>query len=118
MVIDLRAQGNANDILGMIFNSLLGLNQEQFKDKLTPIYGERIRPDNQVLAAELNMYTEAAERMKELRKDNDGGKIVANAAKAEQSEQDSVGTVEEKIRGEVIVKDHHTSAISVGKVDI
>jgi hypothetical protein len=30
MVIDLRAQGNANAVLGMIFNSLfiLGLNQE------------------------------------------------------------------------------------------
>jgi hypothetical protein len=44
MVIDLRAQGNANDVLGLIFNSLfiLGLNQEQFKDKLTPIYGSLI----------------------------------------------------------------------------
>ena len=37
MVVDLRAQGNAQDVLEMVFNAhfILGLTQEQFKERLT-----------------------------------------------------------------------------------
>ena len=70
MVVDLRAQGNAEEVLNMVFNTLfiLGLNQEQLKDKLTLIFGERVWPDYQDLSAELNTYAEATERMKEHKK--------------------------------------------------
>ena len=85
MVVDLRAQGNAEEVLHMVFNALfiLGLNQEQFKDKLTPIFGERVWPDYQDLSAELNTYAEATERMKELKKNNNDGKIKAFGTKSE-----------------------------------
>jgi hypothetical protein len=52
----------------MIFNSLfiLGLNQEQFKDEQL-IYGQKILPDYQLLAAALNrrIGCRANERVKE-----------------------------------------------------
>jgi hypothetical protein len=85
MVVDLRAQGNAEEVLHMVFNALfiLGLNQEQFKDKLTPIFGERVWPDYQDLSAELNTYAEATERMKELKKNNNDGKIKAFGTKSD-----------------------------------
>ena len=72
MAIDLRAQGNAQQVLDMVFNALfiLGLNQDQFKDRLTPIYGARDWPNYMNLSAELNTYAEATERMKELKTDN------------------------------------------------
>ena len=43
MVIDLVAQGTADQVLQKIFNALfiLGLNEVQFKDKLAIIYGEK-----------------------------------------------------------------------------
>ena len=67
MVVDLRAQGNVEEVLNMVFNAffILELNKEQFEDKLTPIFGERIWSDYQDLSAELNTYAEATERMKE-----------------------------------------------------
>jgi len=66
MAIDLRAQGNAQQVLDMVFNALfiLGLNQDQFKDRLTSIYGARDWPNYLNLSAELNTYAEATERMK------------------------------------------------------
>ena len=68
----------------MVFNALfiLGLNQEQFKDKLAPIFGERVWPDYQDLSVELNTYAEATERMKELKKNNNDGKIKAFGTKS------------------------------------
>ena len=41
IVTDLTRQGNAQAVLDTMFNTLfiLGLNQEQFKDRLTAIYG-------------------------------------------------------------------------------
>ena len=40
MAVDLLAQGNAQAVLDMVFNALfiLGLNQEQFKERLTIVY--------------------------------------------------------------------------------
>jgi len=83
-VVDLRAQGNADEILQFILNGMYitSLDQEQFKDKLKPIYGLREWPDYDVLSAELYIYAEATQRMNDLRKDNNGGQIVANVAKA------------------------------------
>jgi hypothetical protein len=80
---DLVAQGNAQDVLSKVFNALfiLGLNQEQFKEKLNTIYGSRDWPDIAVLSAELHIYAEATKRMSELRKDNNEGKIAAHATK-------------------------------------
>ena len=84
LVVDLRAQGNADQILTCIFNALfiMGLNQEQFKDRLTQIYGLRDWPDYVQLSGELHTYAEATDRMQELRKDNNDGKIMANVAKS------------------------------------
>jgi hypothetical protein len=52
-------------ILEKIFNTIfiLRLNQERFKEKLTTIYGQQNWPDYEALSQELNMYTEATERM-------------------------------------------------------
>jgi hypothetical protein len=85
MAIDLRAQGNAQQVLDMVFNALfiLGLNQDQFKDRLTPIYGARDWPNYLNLSAELNTYAEATERMKELKKDNNEGKVKAYGTRIE-----------------------------------
>jgi hypothetical protein len=67
----------------MVLNALylMGLNQEQFKDKLNLIYGERVWPNFDVLSAELNIYAEATQRMAQLMKDNNDGKIAAHAVK-------------------------------------
>jgi hypothetical protein len=69
-VHDLRAQGNPEELLQKIFNALfiIGLDQEQFKDKLTPIYGARDWPNYEQLSEELHTYAESTERMKELKK--------------------------------------------------
>ena len=79
-MLDLSAQGNAAEIVAKIFNTLfiMGLNQEQFKEKLSTIYGANDWPDYQDLSAELHIFAEATERMNELRKDNNEGKISAN----------------------------------------
>ena len=81
MVVDLRAQGNAQDVLDMVFNALfiLGLNQEQFKEKLTTVYGRQVWPDFDVLSGELHMYAESTERMKAIQKEHNDGKVSAFA---------------------------------------
>ena len=82
-VTDLMRQGEPEYILEVITNTLfiLALNQEQFKEKLTPIYGARQWPDFEHLSNELTAYVEATERMRKLRKDNDEGKVTAHATK-------------------------------------
>jgi len=87
MVVDLRAQGQPGDILQKIFNALfiMGLNQEQFRDKLTRVYGDQQWPDFEALSAELHTYAEATQRMSELRKDNNEGKIQANTVRANEA---------------------------------
>ena len=82
-VVDLLRQGDPAEILESIINTLfvLALNQEQFKEKLTPIYGSRVWPNYEELSVELHAYVEATERLRKLRKDNDDGKIRANVAK-------------------------------------
>jgi hypothetical protein len=88
MVVDLNRQGTPEEVLGKILNALfiLGLNQEQFKDKLSNVYGNREWPDFEVLSAELHTFAEATERMGELRtnslRDNNEGKITAHVAKS------------------------------------
>jgi len=72
MSVDLRAQGDPAVLLTKVLNALfiLGLNPDQFKEKLATVYGQREWPEFTQLAAELHTYTEATERMSELRKDN------------------------------------------------
>ena len=81
MVVDLRAQGNPQQVLDMVFNTLfiLGLNQDQFKERLTVIYGARAWPDFYILSGELHMYAESVERMKVIKKDHNDGKVIAFA---------------------------------------
>lgn len=83
LVMDLRNQGEAHVVLDKIFNALfiLGLDQEQFRDKLAIVYGTRDWPGYEALSAELHTYVESKLRMSELRKDNNEGKITANVAK-------------------------------------
>jgi len=83
-VTDLMRQGQAQVVLDRIFNTLfiLGLNQEQFKERLTPIFGTNDWPEYDVLAAELQIYAEATERMHMLTsKDKTEGKISAHVTK-------------------------------------
>lgn len=86
-VHDLMAQGGADEILLKIFNALfiIGVDQEQFKDKLTHIYGERDWPSYIDLSAELHTYAESTERMKDLKKTSNDGIINANISKVENS---------------------------------
>jgi len=79
LVIDLMAHGTHEEILKMIFNALfiLALDQEQFKEKLTPIYGRREWPDYDELSIELHNYSESTMQMKSLMKNNNDGKIAA-----------------------------------------
>jgi hypothetical protein len=74
-------------ILEKIFNAIfiLGLNQEQFKEKLATIYGQQNWPDYEVLSQELNMYAEVTEQMETLTsgKCNNYGIIGAHMGKAE-----------------------------------
>jgi hypothetical protein len=84
LVADVRSQGTADEILEKIFDSLfiLGVDQEQFKDVLTPVYGRRVWPRYADLAAQLSIYAEQTERMASFntRNDNDG-RIEANVVK-------------------------------------
>lgn len=82
-VVDLLRQGEPAEILESIINTLfvLALNQDQFKEKLTLIYGNRVWPNYEELSVELHAYVEATERLRKLRKENDDGKIRANVAK-------------------------------------
>jgi hypothetical protein len=80
-VADLRRQGGVRQplasgqqphpdtiILEMIFNAIfiLGLNPEQFKEKLTTIYGQQNWPAYDILSQELKTYAEATEQMEML----------------------------------------------------
>lgn len=84
-VQDLIAQGSPLEVLNKMINALfiLGLDQEQFKEKLTQIYGNRNWPDLATLSAELHVFAEATQRMSNLKKDNNEGKIAAHAIKTE-----------------------------------
>jgi hypothetical protein len=73
LILDLRAQGNADQVLEMMMNTLfiLGLNQKQFN-------GRREWPVWRDLAGELHTCTEQTSRMTELRKDNNDGIVKAH----------------------------------------
>ena len=81
LTVDLGQQGTPDVILKKILNALyvIGLNQEQFKDILTPIYGTMDWKDRDALSKELTTYAEATTRMKSLlSKDNLNGVVSAN----------------------------------------
>jgi len=86
-VVDLKAQGTEAEILSKVFNTLfiMGLNRDQFKDKLTAIYGTKEWPEYGALSAELHTYAEATGRMVELQKDNSDGRITANGAEVKRA---------------------------------
>lgn len=82
-VTNLLKQGDtAEAILVKIVDTLfvLGLNHEQFKEKLTPIYGSKEWPHYQDLSAELYTYSEAIRGMEEI--NGDHGKISVNMAES------------------------------------
>jgi hypothetical protein len=82
---DLIRQGTPEEVLQKLINTIfiLGLNQDQFKDKLAVVYGQQDWPAYDEFAAELHIYAEATERMNNLKKDNEDGKIKANKAEHE-----------------------------------
>ena len=88
LVADLNAQGDAEQVSRMLFNSLyiLALNQDQFKDKLARVYGEREWPRYIELSAELYTYAEATERMSAIRKGDNEGQISAFVVDRKQEE--------------------------------
>jgi len=62
---------------------IIGLDQEQFKDVLTPIYGKKDWTERDVLSKELSVYAESTSWMKTiLEKDNAGGVIQAHKSDA------------------------------------
>jgi hypothetical protein len=73
LVHDLRNQGNAEEVLNRMIDTMfiLGLNQEQFKEKLTVVYGRRDWPNIDDFSAELHMYVEATDRLKSINNNKD-----------------------------------------------
>ena len=90
MVVDLQAQGNPQQVMEMVFNALfvLGLNQDQFKERLSGVYGARAWPDYNVLSGELHMYSESTERMTAIKKEHNDGKVSAFAVQAGKRQQE------------------------------
>jgi hypothetical protein len=81
LIADLNQQGTADQILKKIMNALyiIGLDQDQFKDVLTPIFGKQDWPERETLAKDLAIYAESTSRMRSLLvKDNAEGVIQAN----------------------------------------
>lgn len=75
---DLMRFGNAEEVLEAIVDTyfIMAVNQEQFKERLTAIYGANQWPHHDVLMAELNTYAENQERIKDLKRETNGdGKI-------------------------------------------
>jgi hypothetical protein len=77
---DIVRQGNAEEVLGRILDCLfvLGLDQDQFKDKLIHVYGSKEWPKAADLAAELHEYAEYTSLMEGLKRDNNEGRVTAN----------------------------------------
>ena len=82
-VRELQSRGTAEEREARYFNALyvMGANQEQFKDRLSVIYGTRDWPNYADLSAQFHQYAEAHARMSELRGEK-VDTIAANSAKA------------------------------------
>eukprot|EP00981_Chlorochromonas_danica_P012233 scaffold4684_cov156-Ochromonas_danica.AAC.1 len=67
-VTDLLRLGNHQQVLEAIFNThlVLTVDQTQFKEKLTPIYGAEQWPDYNQLMNELNIYANNRERLERI----------------------------------------------------
>lgn len=73
-VEDLLRFGQPADVLAAMFNThlVMSVDQTQFKEKLTPIYGTNNWPAYADLMLELNTYAANTERMKEFQGDDKG----------------------------------------------
>lgn len=73
-VEDLLRFGAPEDVLNAMFNThlVMSVDQTQFKEKLTPIYGRNNWPAYADLMLELNTYAANTERMKEFQGDDKG----------------------------------------------
>ena len=58
LLADLNQPGTPSEILKKVINALyiIGLDKEQFKDILTPIYGKEDWVERDVLSKELSLY--------------------------------------------------------------
>lgn len=74
LATDITRVGDAQAVLRMIFNAqfVVGLDQTQFKDKLSLLYGQRVWPDYVDLMAELHTYVESTVRVEETMKRDEG----------------------------------------------
>lgn len=74
---DLMRFGDAQAVLEAIVDTyfVMAVNQEQFKEQLTTIYGANNWPHHDVLMAQLNTYAENQQRMKDLKRETGDGKI-------------------------------------------
>jgi hypothetical protein len=77
---DLVIQRTPEEVLQKLINTIfiMRLNQEQFKDKLAYMDNKNGLHIYDEFAAKLHVYAEAAERMNNLKKDNNDGMIKAN----------------------------------------
>lgn len=84
-VTDLRRAGNAEQVLlAMLTTHLVfSVNQDQFRDKLTPIYGSNVWPEYDVIMEQLNTYALNMERIADIDRDaSTEGRIQAYAMNA------------------------------------
>jgi hypothetical protein len=87
VVHDLKSQGTPEEVLNKIIDTMfiLGLNREQFKQKLAIVYGKRDWPNVNDFSTELHMYAEATDRLKIIQNKEDvnskDGQIAANLTK-------------------------------------
>jgi hypothetical protein len=88
LAIDIRRLGDAEEFRTWTLNALfiIGLNQDQFKERLQRIYGENVWPEFGVLSAELHTYSESTERVNDLLKENNEGRVSAHLSKPEKRE--------------------------------
>ena len=83
IVSDLEAQGTAQEIIDKMFNALfiLGLDQDQFRDQLSHVYGADAWPEWKDYKTSLRSYAEHKRNLSTLIvKDNNDSKISANRA--------------------------------------
>ena len=78
----LAVNANREVILNKLFDTLflLGCDQEQFKEVLTPWYGERDWPERDQAMLRLHQYAEATQHLTKFKKNNNGGEIMAHLA--------------------------------------
>ena len=81
-VADITRHGNAQQVLDKMFNTLfiIGLNQDQFKDKLQRVYGEHEWPNYRAFGTELHAYAQTTGLVDALMKKEEDGRVQANKA--------------------------------------